>query len=58
MLWGFYPLISIYSFDFHFPFRFQTSNSPLSLSTHGKLILENGHGWLNGGLKFWHGEQQ
>ena len=42
---------------FQFQSRFQTSKPPLSLSTHGKMLLENGYGWPIGGLDVCNGEQ-
>ena len=51
---GFY---SFARFHCHFQFRFQTSKPPLSLSTHGMMVPEDGDGWLRSGLDVWNGEQ-
>ncbi len=53
MLWGFYSLIFISSISiFYLTFRpqFPTSDFVLLLFIHDMMLLENEHGWLNGGV--------
>ena len=47
-------------FDFSFGFSFNLDlkpRTPLSLSTHSKMIVEIGYGWPTGGLNVGNGEQ-